>query len=223
MTWQDRVRALMEKSRYTSIAEVAGAAGVSQGSLNMAMNGKHTPRSSTMDKIAKVLGTTSQFILYGEQKSPSQTVPLLNTDSIGLWMLKQVKLEDCNIITAPGDIGDQGFAWVCDVVDMSPAFPTGSIVFFEPVLSTAISPVRKNYVMAAMVHRDRDKAGIKTGQSDPLGNLFNRTINITSPVFREVVNTSNGIYLVPIDKSFDKIPLDPMDIIARAKYCLINV
>ena len=223
MTWQDRVRALMGKSRYSSISELAGAAGVSQGSLNMAMNGKHTPKATTMDKVAKVLGTTSQFILYGEQKAPSQTVPLLNTGYIGLWLLDQVKLEDCNIIMAPGELGNKGFAWVCDVADMSPVFPKGAIVFFEVIESSGLDPLRTNYVMAAMVHRNQDNIGISTGKENLLSNIFNKVINITAPVFREIVNSSTGPYLIPKDAGYEKIPLEPMELIAVARYCLIKV
>ncbi len=225
MTWQERVLALIERSRFSSIAEVAGAAGISQGSLNMAMNGKHTPRTTTMDKVAKVLGTTSQYILYGEQKAPSQTVPLLNASSIGLWMMKQLSLEDCSIITSPGDLSDSGFAWICEVVDMAPTFPPGSIVFFEPVMQTDLNPNDRSYIIAAMVHKGHGGSSVKKHLMETQGliNQAEKILNITNPIFREVVKSGNGLYLSPVDGDFEKIPLEPMDIIARAKYCLTTV
>lgn len=225
MTWQDRVFALIDKSRYSSIAEVAGAAGISQGSLNMAMNGKHTPRTSTMDKVAKVLGTTSQYILYGDQKAPSQTVPLLGSNRIGLWVMKQISLEDCDIIASPGDMGDSGFAWVCDAVDMAPVFPLGSTIFFELVAQSDLNPADRNYIIAAMVHKNDGISRSREQIRNPAGkiNQEEKVLNITNPIFREVVNSGNGFYLSPVDGSFEKIPLEPMDIIARAKYCLTIV
>ncbi len=221
MTWQDRVRTLMKKSRHTNISELAGAAGISQGSLNMAMNGKHIPKSSTMDKLADVLGTTSQYILYGEQQAPAQTVPVLSTDRVGLWLMKQILMEDCEIITAPDVLGDMGFAWRADVIDMVPLFPKGAIVFFEACSQQEMARADgSNYVLAAMVHRNRDLASTKGPHHLE---LIESILNITSPVFRELVRTGQGVSLNPIDTSYDRLPLEPMEIIARARYCLVNV
>lgn len=221
MTWQDRVRALMKKSRHTNLSELAGVAGISQGSLNMAMNGNHTPKSSTMDKLAYVLGTTSQYILYGEQQAPAQTVPVLSTDQIGLWLMKQILMEDCEMITAPDVLGDMGFAWRVDVIDMAPLFPKESIVFFETCSLQEVEKIRaNNYVLAAMVHRNKDMQPTKGSHHSE---LIESILNITSPAFRELVRTGQGVSLNAIDTSYDRLPLEPMEIIARAMFCLVNV
>ena len=233
MTWQERLEKLMAKSRYRTVTELAGAANVSAASLGQAIRGKHNPKSSTLDKIAEVLGTTSQYLIYGESQAPGQTVPVLKGEEIGLWFMSHITLDDVEVITAPSEMGDKAFAWRCDVADMQPVFPMGSMVFFEAI-QEIINPTNRTYVMASAVLRSmRDAERLERvrtmASNDALSFVHrafessNKVIKIESPVFLEYCKTSKGIMLKPVDPQFTAIPLEPMEVIARAKFCLVSL
>ena len=221
----------MEKSRYRTVTELAGAANVSAASLGQAIRGKHNPKSSTLDKIAEVLGTTSQYLIYGESQAPGQTVPILKSEEVGLWLMDHITLDDVEVITAPEEMGSKSFAWHCDVADMQPVFPIGSLVFFETSLEKR-NPLSKTYVMAAAVLRkhadriDRVRAKIEHSKNGTLNQMeqeAKKIIKIEYPVFLEYCKTSEGIMLKPVDPQFKAIPLEPMEVIAHARFCLVRL
>ena len=53
-------------------ADVARAADVSNMTLSDWKRGKTTPKTDTMQKIANYLGTTVEYLLTGEEKSPNE-------------------------------------------------------------------------------------------------------------------------------------------------------
>lgn len=60
--FSDRVTALMKK-RGLSQKELAAKAGVTESAMSYYVNGFRTPRSDVLTRIAKELGTTTDYLL----------------------------------------------------------------------------------------------------------------------------------------------------------------
>ena len=79
MDWRKRVEQKMEEKGIVNRTDLCHYAGISAGSLNLAMRGNHDLKPATMRKVAEVLGTTEQWLLYGDSQVMPEQVPLCRT------------------------------------------------------------------------------------------------------------------------------------------------
>ena len=189
--WVVRVKELMPQKGFKTYQDLAYASGVSAGSLNQAMRGMHLPRQTTIDWIATALGTTSQFLLYGDNMKVRLTVPFLrHPEAIFDWVYgeKDRLGMNPNFVEADDSLGlsENSFAWMVDQNDMEPMFCAGDLVIIDPLkiqdIKTFIykSPV---YIMILKLEK---------GSNKPVGTLFGR-----------VFLTISGYFVAPVN---EKIP-----------------
>ena len=135
--WVKRVKELMPKAGFKTYQDLAYKAGISAGSLNQAMRGMHLPRQTTIEKIANALGTTPQFLLYGDTMKASQRIPLLDSAAKVLSWLHDdsPKIGMAEFVEPSGKINlsNQAFAWKVSKNNMEPLFLFGDIVIFDSI------------------------------------------------------------------------------------------
>lgn len=133
-TWQDRFFDRMSQFGYTTIKQVADAAGLAPSTLHTALQ-KHgkTPKKSTMDKIALALNTTSQYLMFGNEQTEARSfvIPILSRMNILPWIDGTLQLEQCTLNIASPVPLKNGFAWYVDTPDMEPVFQRNDLLFFE--------------------------------------------------------------------------------------------
>ena len=66
--FSDRVTALMKKSGLSQ-KELAAKAGVTESAMSYYVNGSRTPRSDVLTRMAKELGTTTDYLLGTSDES----------------------------------------------------------------------------------------------------------------------------------------------------------
>lgn len=134
-TWQDRLLELLDKSEYKTMTELCRVAGIATSTFSTALKGSHTPKTKTLDKVAKVLGTTSQYILNGEDNEEPvmmHEIPVLSAEQISDWLSLRLKISTIeNRIRPPRPVSKLSFAWTVDTVDMAP-FQFGCTVVLDP-------------------------------------------------------------------------------------------
>ena len=144
-----RIRAARAKADFT-LQEVAERSGViSIARLNNWELGKRMPRPNEINQIAKILKVSSAY-LYGftNTSQPNQIVPLLETKEITAWLKSGKWNSEFNEITIDSyfdkPLSKNAFALLLDDDSMSPQFPKGSYLIFDP----AIEPHPGEYVLA---------------------------------------------------------------------------
>ena len=135
--WVNRVKELMPKRGFQTYQQLAYQAEVSAGSLNQAMRGMHLPRQTTIEKIAKALDTTPQFLLYGDSMKVVKEVPILNTTgSLYRWLYDEKELIG-NVkyleVSGMNDLSEDSFGWPVRRHHMEPLFFHDDIVIFETI------------------------------------------------------------------------------------------
>lgn len=134
-TWQDRLLELLDQSPYKTMTELCRVSGIATSTFSTALKGSHVPKTTTLDKVARVLNTTTQYILNGEENEPPalvHEVPVLDAGQINDWLSLRLKLSTISKrVRTPEPVSKLSFAWIVDTVDMSP-FDVGSRVILEP-------------------------------------------------------------------------------------------
>jgi transcriptional regulator with XRE-family HTH domain len=76
-----RILNLLEQKDMTQ-RELAQRLGITEVSVSRYINGKHTPHTDILNRIAQILNTTTDYLLSGSEKfvytPPSDTEPLEN-------------------------------------------------------------------------------------------------------------------------------------------------
>lgn len=134
--WVRRVRELMVRRGIKTDKELAYQAGISAGSLSQSMRHMHLPRVSTLDKIAAALGTSSKYLIYGDDQRMALSLPLFfSAAEIIQWLdtgsdrFESLIYHDVD----PGlPVSHDAFAWRVNQTDMAPAFCVDDIVIIEP-------------------------------------------------------------------------------------------
>ena len=177
--WVRRVKELMPKKGFNTYQSLAYEAGISAGSLNQAMRGLHLPRQTTIEKIASALGTTPQFLLYGDVMIQSRGVPLLSSNTeIYNWLFNDIPVQDTRMIEPSDDLmtSAKSFAWCVNHHDMAPEFNDRDLVIAEP-------EGKSRYALATQFGTRTDSGGNRFKQ--PAGELL----------FGRIDKTSHGYYL----------------------------
>ena len=170
--WVKRVKELMPEKGFKTYQDLAYASGVSAGSLNQAMRGMHLPRQTTIDKIATALGTTSQFLLYGDTMRVVKTLPRLKTPGqIWQWVHgNQDAFESLSYqeVDSGLDLSPEAFVWIVDKNDMAPEFHAGDLVIIDtrdaddPSIFISRQPV---YLMAVLLSESDSPVQVLFGQA----------------------------------------------------------
>jgi len=151
MKWHDRFKSRFQELKVTkgmTQYTLADDLGVSQGTVANWLNGIREPRSiQDFEKIASVLGVTTDWLINGDSNHPSNPIqswissqsgiPLLLEPEITSWVSSGYSAEDLN----PISIYDRSivpessrgtYAFKMRDSGMEPRFFTGDIVFVDP-------------------------------------------------------------------------------------------
>lgn len=193
--WVKRVKELMPKKGFKTYQDLAYASGVSAGSLNQAMRGLHLPRQTTIDKIATALGTTSQFLMYGDTMKVVSSLPLLyNAGQIWQWVYgDRGAFESLNYLEMDSglDVSPGAFCWMVDKHDMVPVFYPRDLLIVEP---------RDIDDPALLAHKNpRYFVGVEFSDGHP-----------SDTIFGQACMTSSGLYLVSEHEKIPGIKLEPV-------------
>lgn len=211
--WVKRVKELMPQCGFQTYQDLAYKSGVSAGSLNQAMRGMHLPRQTTIDKIATALGTTSQFLLYGDTMKVSHKVPVLRGVSQMYWWFSDTdeKLKINRFVEPSGnlDLSNKAFAWVVKQNNMQPLFNPGDIVIFESGIDLFCWPdVGENYVLVAYI--------VTANKQYDEGNRNFENIykfDASGLLFGKTELTNSGVYVVSENSNYPPILLKPQHMI----------
>lgn len=139
MGWRERVLQRIDECGFKTRNDLCHKAGLSAGSLNMALAGSHDLKMATLEKLAVALDTTSKWILFGDEVVEAIRVPLLTSGTSIAQHLHWIESKDASDSTALVEIGGgmrvskQAFAWRHLSDDMAPVFQRGDILIVEPV------------------------------------------------------------------------------------------
>ena len=196
--WIDRVKELMPLNGMNSYQQLATYSGISSGSLNQAMRGYHMPRQTTIEKIAKALNVTPQYLLYGDTMKTVVQVPVLKaSDDLFDWVLGSQKQHYHMFdVHTRMELNSRSFAWIVNHHDMRPLFQPGDVIVMEPVDDLHHLP--EDHVGEAFV-------------------LVGKTISATENVitgldaegimFGRLLSTNNGLYIEALDGRMEPVPL----------------
>lgn len=193
-TWVKRVKELMPKMGFQTYQDLAYKSGVSAGSLNQAMRGMHLPRQTTIEKIATALGTTPQFLLYGDTLKSVQQIPFLRTaHRIQLWLDdNQEEIKPIHYIELPGelDLTNHAFAWTVKQHDMQPVFMPGDLLIVDPYLTKDLDHLFATLCCYCLVLELSDQK---------------KAIKI---LFGELQLTNQGLYLASLSGHYEPIAIE---------------
>lgn len=227
--WKDRFWDMMGKSDFNTIADVCKAAGVSNSTFGQALKGSHTPKVSTIAKVATVLGTTWQYLMNGAEKDLviDSRVPLLSKLTLFTW-LDQFTLDvGHNTIIAPEQLPQGSFAWRVNTSDLAPCFPIGSIaimligdnisinfnhgrIFVLAEDLRCLTRQKSNYVFFDE-HDDDFSSETESDETSGHGNL----------IFAELTKTIRGLRLIgEVNGISESLDAKNYKVIAKALYAI---
>lgn len=142
-TLASRLKAARQKKGYTQI-QVAKAVPMAQTSYHQIESG-YSKRSVFLNEIAKILGVTQDWLLYGEEGEDGggaakafelkpKFVPILKWSAAHIWT-GMASITDQDVIgqtSKPLDFSDSGFALRIETQNMFPDFKLGEIIYVEP-------------------------------------------------------------------------------------------
>ena len=136
MDWRKRVLDMMDKRGIASRSDLCFHAGISTGTLALAMRGNHELKTVTMDKIARALDTSTAYLLYGDERykaNPAREVPLLLRSNDVYHLMYDRALASRNSVQVGGKtkVTSGMFAWVCGQKDMMPRFQCGDLMIID--------------------------------------------------------------------------------------------
>ena len=150
MDWRDRVKQLMKEQHIKTRNDLSIKAGISGGSLNMALNGTHELKLTTMDKLAEALNTTTRWLLYGDELVEARQVPYLETGRDVVNFISTGGCPDpCHYVQIVHDLSitNRAFAWRNRNNDMEPMFEVGDLLIIDLCKEDDIQINRPMYVM----------------------------------------------------------------------------
>ena len=171
MDWRDRVLKLLKDRGFKTRNDLCIKASISAGSLNMALNGTHELKLSTMGKLADALETTTRWLLYGDDTVEAKQVPLLLNKHITAFILAGEVPENCYQVQIGNNlkVSDQAYAWKNHQDDMVPDFRNNDILIIDPCSPDELQENQSIYYMVASghceIHTDRIFECLKRGKS----------------------------------------------------------
>ncbi|WP_252180195.1 helix-turn-helix transcriptional regulator [Endozoicomonas sp. 4G] len=201
MDWRDRVIDLMQKKGIKTRVDLGNRAGISGGSLNMALNGTHELKLTTMEKLATALGTTTRWLLYGDEMVEARQVPYLETGKEVLqFMTAEICPEPCRYIQIVHDLNitNRAFAWRSRNNDMEPVFEVGDVLIIDLCKQDNIQINRPTYVMVAEGRGRLDNQ-----------NVLRHEDNIVFYI-RKLTDSAGRLHFEPVDKRYPVIPHKPL-------------
>lgn len=132
-TWQDRFHQCLAESTHATVKEACDAAGMTPSTFNSALKSGRLPKPSTMEKMARVLNTTTQYLMFGDStlEVPVSFVPVLNRSHLDDWYHRK-SIKSVQKVPAPIELSADAFAWRIDVPTMEPELPRGALAYCEP-------------------------------------------------------------------------------------------
>lgn len=197
MDWRDRVKQLMKEQDIKTRNDLSIKAGVSGGSLNMALNGTHELKLTTLEKLATALNTTTRWLLYGDEMVEARQVPYLQTGKDVLqFILTGACPEPCHYVQIVHDLSitKKAFAWKNRNNDMEPVFEVGDLLIIDLCDQDELQINRPMYVMVAD----------GTGKIDDRDVLMHEN-NIVFYI-RKLTDSAGRLYLEPVDNKYEIIP-----------------
>lgn len=207
MDWRDRVIKLMKDRGFKTRNDLCIKAGISAGSLNMALNGTHELKLSTMGKLADALETTTRWLLYGDDTLTARQIPVLKSNQITAFMMTEQKPEDCRQIQISHDlkITKSAFAWENLQDDMMPAIECRDVLVIDKCNSENMKFHISCYVLVVSGHTE----GLVTTDLEhclkgkDLRFYVSRMTNLSSEYYFQSLNTScpPKLFTFPTQKS----------------------
>ncbi len=151
MDWRDRVLKLMKDRNFKTRNDLCIKAGISAGSLNMALNGTHELKLSTMGKLSDALETTTRWLLYGDETAEARQVPVLDKQAIATFTLAGETPENCRQIQIGHSlrVSKEAYAWKNYQDDMLPDFRSGDMLIIDPCSPDELNTKQSVYFMVA--------------------------------------------------------------------------
>ncbi|MBF7978614.1 MULTISPECIES: LexA family transcriptional regulator [Rahnella] len=198
---KDRIRSRRIQLDITQLA-LAKRLGVSRVSVTKWESGATKPDGENLHRLAQVLSTTPEWLLYGQGDSlPDDTkvvplmkatarIPIISAVQAGVWTDSYAAARLSDVISwtqTTADVSDEAFGLVVRGESMTnpnglPSIPEGSIVIVEP----------------------------KYGQID---NLYGKIVvaildGSSEATVKKLVWDSPQSYLMPLNPAFKPIPID---------------
>lgn len=127
--FEENLKKLMRSKKITH-QMLGDAIGLSGSAVSMMVNGSRKPSYESLLSICNVLGTTPNYLLYGEQDA--QTIPVIGYVQAGLWQeARQWEVSDFKPIYMPTDErfwGRRIYALQVRGNSMNKLYPEGSCV-----------------------------------------------------------------------------------------------
>lgn len=200
MDWRDRIKQLMDEQGIKTRSDLSIKAGVSGGSLNMALNGTHELKLTTMEKLATALNTTTRWLLYGDELVEARQVPYLKTAKEVLqFFLTGVCPEPCHHVQIAHELNitNKAFAWANRNNDMEPVFNIGDLLIIDLCGQDELQINRPVYVMVATGVGKIDSRDALMHESDIVFYI------------RKLVDSAGKLFFEPIDKRYPPVQYRP--------------
>ena len=163
MDWRKRLLKKMDEHSITK-TDLCQIAGVSSGSLNLALKGNHDLKLNTMKKLADVLHTTPIWLYYGDNQVLSERVPLCQSAEAVFQFTEAMTECQINQLLTRDDIPfvqlggarkskKEQFGWRISQQDMGPALSAGDIVIIDQLGEEVTQWVQDVFVMVAWLNK----------------------------------------------------------------------
>lgn len=137
------------KSFGVNQGELSAISGVSQRQISSYERGKSEPRADTLERLASALGTTAEWLEFGDEESDlhiltedsmrdslaAPHVPILN------WSIDSIRNRNTGffqqVLPIPDVASDEAFALVVRGNSMAPEYPDGSVIVVDPNVPAA--------------------------------------------------------------------------------------
>ena len=134
--WIARAKKLMVDYEVNTYLELANLTGISSATLNQLLRGKYAPRQKTLEKLAKALGVTVQYLMFGdgEEGTILPRIPILSSPAEVLSWSEGDKIDDREVEwleVFDESVSNTGFAIRFNYDDMTPVFQRGDLLMFS--------------------------------------------------------------------------------------------
>ncbi|WP_455872002.1 helix-turn-helix domain-containing protein [Serratia proteamaculans] len=142
MHWYERARdlAAQQKVSHEAIAERIGRG---RSTVSGWLSGDREPKLDEISMLAKALGVSSRWLLFGEPEDfrPTEQITPRNEVLVPLWN-KDGQTD--GMVTAPADVGLNNRAYIIEKDSGCDVAPSGTRV----IVNAKLSPVSKDFVVA---------------------------------------------------------------------------
>ncbi|MEL5384136.1 helix-turn-helix transcriptional regulator [Serratia ureilytica] len=142
MHWYERARdlAAQQKVSHEAIAERIGRG---RSTVSGWLSGDREPKLDEISMLAKALGVSSRWLLFGEPEDFKATEQLPSRDEVLVPLWNKDGPTD-GAVTAPSDVGVNNRAYVIEKDSGCEVAPSGTRV----IVNAKLTPISKDYVVA---------------------------------------------------------------------------